>query len=102
MNTKNSMITAVKNTKEAVEKVESLNLEHSMDNAVDTIKDWTKKHEYKLASHNTMSYLTPRTLLDRIIAFTARCQSKTIYEQIEKYGVELVDLRFKFNNKGIK
>ena len=100
MNTKNSMTTAVKNTKEAVEKVESLKVEQSMDKAVDTIKDWTKKHEYKLASHNTMSYLTPRTLLDRIIAFTAKCQSKTIYEQIEKYGVELVDLRFKFNNKG--
>ena len=39
MNTKNSMSSAVKNTKEAVEKVESLKVEQSMDKAVDTIKD---------------------------------------------------------------
>ena len=43
MNKKNSRTTAVKNTKEAVEKVESLKVEQSMDKAVDTIKDWTKK-----------------------------------------------------------
>ena len=97
MSTKNSMTTAIKNTKEAVEKAEALKVEKSMDKALENTKEYIKKHDYKLASHNTMSYLTPRTFLDRIIAFTARCQSKTIQEQIEKYGVKLVDLRFKFN-----
>ena len=56
--------------------------------------------QYKLGSHNTMTYLTPKNWLLRLISFTAKCQSKTIREQIEKYGVELVDLRFRFNKKG--
>lgn len=100
MSTKNSITTAIKNTKEAVEKAEALKVEQSMNKALENTKEYSKRHDYKLASHNTMSYLTPRTFLDRIIAFTARCQSKTIQEQYEKYGVKLFDLRFKFNKKG--
>lgn len=59
-----------------------------------------KKQNYKLASHNTMSYLTPKKWYFRPIAFTARCQSKNIFEQYEKYGARLFDLRFKFDKKG--
>lgn len=100
MSTKNSMITAIKNTKEAVEKIEALKVEQSMDTAVDTTKEWSKKHKYKLASHNTMSYLPPRKWYFKPLAFTAQCQSKTIQEQYAKYGVKLFDLRFRFNKKG--
>lgn len=100
MNTKNSMTAAVKNTKEAVEKIEALKVEQSMDKAVNTTKGWSKKHKYKLASHNTMSYLSPRKWYFKPLAFTAQCQSKTIQEQYEKYGVRLFDLRFRFNKKG--
>ena len=102
---KETLNTAVNNTKSAIEKpVDGLKI--TMDNAVENTKyidgvlKTIDKHNFKLASHNTMSYLTPKNWIYRLIAFTARCQSKTIYEQIEKYNVELVDLRFKFNDKG--
>lgn len=80
--------------------VDKSNEVNSINKAKDNLVNFKNKQDYKLASHNTMSYLTPRTFLDRLLAFTARCQSTTIQEQIEKYGVELVDLRFKFNKKG--
>lgn len=64
------------------------------------MKSLSERKNYKLASHNTMSYLTPKNWFYRLFAFTARCQSKSIYDQIERYGVQLVDLRFKFDKKG--
>lgn len=97
--------TAIKNTKEALENVNELKTEITMKEAIGNTSsfiesDFIKKHSYKLASHNSMSYLTPKNWICRPIAFTARCQSKTIYEQYEKYGCRLFDLRFKFNKKG--
>lgn len=73
--------------------------------AVENVKDainseWINKHNYKIASHNTMTYLTPKNWFYRLVAFTARCQSENIYDQIEKYNVKMVDLRFRFNKKG--
>lgn len=68
--------------------------------ASDSINDVLNKHDYILASHNTMSYLTPRRWYFKPLAFTAKCQSKPIQEQYEKYGVRLFDLRFRFNKKG--
>lgn len=100
MSTKNSMTAAVKNTKEAAEKIEALKVEQSMDKALENTKEYSKKHDYKLASHNTMSYLPPRKWYFKLLAFTAQCQSKTIQEQYAKYGVKLFDLRFRFNKKG--
>jgi hypothetical protein len=64
------------------------------------MKSLSERQNYKLGSHNTMSYLTPKNWFYRLFAFTARCQTKTIYDQVEKYGVRLVDLRFRFDKKG--
>ena len=62
--------------------------------------DKISKHTYKIASHNSMTYLTPRRWYLRPFAFTARCQSKTIQEQYEKYGVRMFDIRLKFTDDG--
>lgn len=56
--------------------------------------------DYILASHNSMSYLPPRKWYMKPFAFMARCQSKSIQEQYEKYGVRLFDLRVRFNKDG--
>lgn len=66
----------------------------------DSINNVLNKHDYILASHNTMSYLSPRRWYFKPLAFTAKCQSKSIQEQYEKYSVRLFDLRFRFNKKG--
>ena len=105
MDINKSMNTAVGNTKDMTDNYNTMkvntSLQTGLQNTVEFAEsDWMKRHKYKLASHNTMSYLTPKNWLDRILAFTARCQSKSIYEQIERYGVQLVDLRFKFDKKG--
>lgn len=99
-----SLANAVKNTKNATEnintKLNEISTKNSMNSAVDNMKNFKSKHDYILGSHNTMSYLTPKNWFYKLIAFTARCQSKSIQEQYEKYGVRLFDLRFRFNKKG--
>lgn len=50
----------------------------------------------KLASHNSMSYLPPRKWWMYPFRFMARCQSKSIEEQYEKYGIRMFDLRISF------
>ena len=99
-----SLTNAVKNTKNATENIDTklneISTKNSMNSAVDNMKNFKSKHDYILGSHNTMSYLTPRNWFYKLIAFTARCQSKSIQEQYEKYGVRLFDLRFRFNKKG--
>lgn len=53
-----------------------------------------------LASHNTMSYLPPRRWWLYPFRFMARCQSKSIREQYEKYGIKCFDLRITFDRNG--
>ena len=54
----------------------------------------------KIASHNTMSYLPPKHWWLYPFRFIARCQSKTIQEQYEKYGIKCFDLRVCFDESG--
>ena len=49
-----------------------------------------------LGSHNSWSYIRPSKWWMRLFAFTARCQSKSIVEQYEQYGVRCFDLRFRY------
>lgn len=51
----------------------------------------------KLASHNTLSYLNPKRYYLRPFKFLARCQSKTIEEQYNNYGIRFFDFRVSFN-----
>lgn len=50
-----------------------------------------------LGSHNSWSYLPPKKWWMKLIAFTAKCQSKTIQEQYSKYNVRCFDLRIRFD-----
>ena len=53
-----------------------------------------------LGSHNSWTYLTPKKWWMRLLAFTARCQSKTIGEQYFDYNVRCFDLRIRFDKYG--
>ena len=53
--------------------------------------------DYILGSHNTMSYLRPKTWWGRLFRFVARCQSKTLAEQWEA-GVRYFDLRVGYDS----
>lgn len=53
-----------------------------------------------LGSHNSWSYLKPKKWWMKLIAFTARCQSKSIIQQYFNYNVRCFDLRIRFNKKG--
>lgn len=56
-----------------------------------------------LGSHNSMTYLKPKKWYLYPFQFMARCQSKSIEEQYEKYGVRLFDIRISYNkNKEIE
>lgn len=84
-------------------KVFKINVEPDLSKSIydkDAMEKWIQRHDFKIASHNSMTYLTPSKWYLRPIAFTARCQSKTIQEQYKEYGAQLFDLRFKFNKKG--
>ena len=52
---------------------------------------------YKLASHDSMTYLKPNEWYLAPFKFMAQCQNKTIEEQYEDYGIRYFDLRIKFN-----
>lgn len=52
----------------------------------------------KLASHNSWTYLKPKTILQKLIAFTAKCQEVDIYKQYNKYNVRGFDLRIRLND----
>lgn len=54
----------------------------------------------RLASHNTFTYLAPRTWLGRLFAFTARCQRVNFASQLD-YGCGMFDLRVRFNDEGV-
>lgn len=51
-------------------------------------------------SHNTMSYLPPRHWWMRPFRAIARCQSRTLLEQLDA-GAEAVDLRVCFDRRGV-
>lgn len=53
-----------------------------------------------IGSHNSISYARPKKWWMYPFRFIARCQSKSIKEQYEKYDVRLFDLRIKFNKGG--
>ena len=52
-----------------------------------------------LGSHNSWSYLKPKKLWMKALAFTAKCQEKNIKEQYETYGVRCFDLRIRFDGR---
>ena len=54
----------------------------------------------KIGSHNSVSYAKPKKWWMFPFRFMAKCQSKSIKEQYEEYGVRLFDLRIKFNKNG--
>lgn len=54
----------------------------------------------KIASHNTMSYLTPAKWYMRPFAFVGKCQSLNIFKQYA-LGVRMFDLRVTFDKYGI-
>lgn len=51
----------------------------------------------KIASHDTMTYLPPKKWWLYPFRFMARCQSKSIQEQYENYGIRFFDLRISFD-----
>lgn len=54
----------------------------------------------KIASHNTMSYLTPAKWYLRPFAFVGKCQSLSIFKQY-KLGIRMFDLRITFDKNDI-
>ena len=54
----------------------------------------------KFASHNSMTYLPARQWWLKPFAWIARCQSKSIKEQL-KAGVRYFDLRIRFDKNGL-
>lgn len=54
-----------------------------------------------IGTHNSMSYLPPKKWWLKPFRFIAQCQTKTIREQFEKYGVRLFDLRISYDKNGI-
>lgn len=52
-----------------------------------------------LGSHNSWSYLKPKKLWMKALAFTAKCQEKNIVEQYDNYGVRCFDLRIRFDGR---
>jgi len=54
----------------------------------------------KLASHNTFTFLTPRTWWMRLLAFTARCQRVNFSTQLDR-GAQMFDIRVRFKGSGV-
>lgn len=54
----------------------------------------------KLASHNTFTFLTPRTWWMRLLAFTARCQRVNFAAQLD-CGAQMFDIRVRFKGSGV-
>lgn len=54
--------------------------------------------KYKLASHQSMTYLPVSKWWMKLIRWTAQCQSKTIFLQIANKDADMVDIRIKYPN----
>ena len=55
---------------------------------------------FKIGSHDSMTYLPIKNWILYPIKFMAQCQSKTIEEQYEKYGIRYFDLRVSYDSNG--
>lgn len=55
------------------------------------------KNKLNLGSHNSMTYLKPKKWYMYPFQFMARCQSKSIEEQYEKYDIRVFDLRISYD-----
>lgn len=55
-----------------------------------------------IASHDTMSYEKPKAWYLKPFHFVAKCQSLSIFDQYEQYGIRLFDLRIRWNKKDNK
>lgn len=53
-----------------------------------------------IGSHNTMSYMPPRQWWAKILKFTAKCQSKSLHDQLYKYGCRVFDFRVRYTKTG--
>lgn len=49
-------------------------------------------------THNSWTFMKPRTFAMKLINFTAQCQEVDIQTQYEKYNVRIFDLRIRLNN----
>lgn len=58
------------------------------------------KTKFKLASHDSMTYLPPKKWYLYPFRFMARCQSKTLQQQYEDYGIRMFDIRISFDKNG--
>lgn len=54
----------------------------------------------KIGSHNSMSYLPPKKWYLWPFKLMAKCQSKSLEEQYEKYGIRVFDFRISYSNTG--
>lgn len=54
----------------------------------------------KIMSHNSWSFLKPRTFFGKLIKFTAKCQEVNIQDQYEKYNARMFDLRVRLDGSG--
>ena len=51
----------------------------------------------KFMTHNSWTFMRPKTILGKVFNVMARCQSKSIQEQYELYEVRMFDLRIRLN-----
>lgn len=59
------------------------------------------KSKFKLASHDSMTFLKPKKWYLYPFRFMARCQSKTLKEQYEDCGIRMFDIRLSFDSNGV-
>lgn len=59
-----------------------------------------KSHRYIIGSHDSMTYLSPKRWYLYPIKFMAQCQSKSIEEQYNKYGIRYFDIRVSYDEVG--
>lgn len=55
------------------------------------------ENTYKLASHDTFTYLKPSNFLGKILKCSAQCQDKDIYKQIVDSKARMIDIRVRFD-----
>lgn len=55
--------------------------------------------EKLLGAHDSWSYRRPTKWWMRLIHFTSKCQEVDIYEQYEKYGITIFDIRIRFHGE---
>lgn len=54
---------------------------------------------FKIASHNSLTYLPVKQWYLRPFKYMAQCQSKDLKTQYEKYDIRFFDIRIKFDSK---